>query len=53
MRLDAALVARGLARSRKHAAELVATGKVSVDGRPARKASSKAARPWPTALLAV
>ena len=39
MRLDAALVARGLARSRKHAAELVATGKVSVDGRPARKAS--------------
>jgi len=41
MRLDAALVARGLARSRKQAAELVAAGAVSVDGRPARKASEQ------------
>lgn len=39
MRLDAALVARGLARSRKQAAELIAGGSVQVNGRPARKAS--------------
>ena len=40
-RLDAALAARGLARSRTHAASLVAAGAVTVDGRPAVKPSSK------------
>ena len=39
-RLDAALAARGLARSRTHAATLVAEGLVTVDGRPAVKAST-------------
>jgi 23S rRNA (cytidine1920-2'-O)/16S rRNA (cytidine1409-2'-O)-methyltransferase len=38
-RLDAALAARGLARSRTHAASLIAAGVVTVDGRPALKAS--------------
>lgn len=38
-RLDAALAARGLARSRTHAASLIADGLVRVDGRPAGKAS--------------
>jgi 23S rRNA (cytidine1920-2'-O)/16S rRNA (cytidine1409-2'-O)-methyltransferase len=33
-RVDAALVRDGLARSRRHAAELIAAGRVSVDGRP-------------------
>ena len=33
-RLDAALAARGLARSRSHAATLISEGLVSVDGRP-------------------
>lgn len=36
-RLDLTLVRSGLARSRGHAAELVAAGRVHVDGRPARK----------------
>lgn len=39
MRLDAALVARGLARSRGQASDLIAAGKVRVNGREARKAS--------------
>ncbi len=39
MRLDAALVARGLARSRKQAAELIGRGAVTVNGRVAAKAS--------------
>src|SRR6218665_4103707 len=39
-RLDAALAARGLARSRSHAATLIADGVVSVDGRPIVKAST-------------
>ncbi|MCE7483442.1 MULTISPECIES: TlyA family RNA methyltransferase [Microbacterium] len=39
-RLDAALAARGLARSRSHAATLIAAGVVSVDGRPIIKAST-------------
>ncbi|MCS3844063.1 TlyA family RNA methyltransferase [Microbacterium sp. AK031] len=39
-RLDAALAARGLARSRSHAATLIAAGTVSVDGRPVIKASA-------------
>jgi 23S rRNA (cytidine1920-2'-O)/16S rRNA (cytidine1409-2'-O)-methyltransferase len=39
VRLDQALVARGLARSRTHAAALIAEGKVSSDGRILEKAS--------------
>ncbi|MCP1430466.1 23S rRNA (cytidine1920-2'-O)/16S rRNA (cytidine1409-2'-O)-methyltransferase [Microbacterium foliorum] len=39
-RLDAALALRGLARSRTHAASLIADGLVSVDGRPVIKAST-------------
>lgn len=39
-RLDAALAARGLARSRTHAATLIADGLVSVDGTPVVKAST-------------
>ena len=42
-RLDAALAARGLARSRTHAATLIAEGLVSVDGRPVVKASTPVA----------
>lgn len=40
-RLDAALAARGLARSRTHAASLIAGGVVTVDGRPAVKPAMK------------
>ncbi|MFC6355973.1 TlyA family RNA methyltransferase [Luethyella okanaganae] len=40
-RLDTALVARALARSRSHAAGLIADGLVTVDGRPMVKASTK------------
>lgn len=39
-RLDAALAARGLARSRTHAASLIADGLVSVNGRPVVKSST-------------
>lgn len=39
-RLDAALAARGLARSRTHAASLITDGLVTVDGRPVVKAST-------------
>jgi 23S rRNA (cytidine1920-2'-O)/16S rRNA (cytidine1409-2'-O)-methyltransferase len=39
MRLDAALVALGLAPSRSRAHAMIAAGKVWVDGRPALKAS--------------
>lgn len=38
-RLDAELAARGLARSRTHASQLVSAGLVSVDGRPVVKSS--------------
>lgn len=41
LRLDAALAARGLARSRTHAAKLIADGMVTVDGRPVVKASAQ------------
>lgn len=40
-RLDVALAARGLARSRTHAATLISQGLVTVDGRPAVRASVK------------
>ena len=39
-RLDAELVRRGLARSREHASELIAAGRVSVAGAVARKAAT-------------
>ncbi|EQD83020.1 23S rRNA (cytidine1920-2'-O)/16S rRNA (cytidine1409-2'-O)-methyltransferase [Saccharopolyspora erythraea NRRL 2338] len=39
-RLDAELVRRGLARSREHASELVAAGRVSVRGMVARKSAT-------------
>ena len=42
-RLDAAMPARGLARSRTHAAALIADGLVTVDGRPVVKASTQVA----------
>ena len=42
-RLDAALAARGLARSRTHAATLIAEGLVTVDGTPVMKASTPVA----------
>jgi 23S rRNA (cytidine1920-2'-O)/16S rRNA (cytidine1409-2'-O)-methyltransferase len=40
-RLDAAVAARGLARSRTHAAQLIEAGLVSVAGRPVVKPSAK------------
>ena len=40
-RLDAALAERGLARSRTHAAVLIADGMVTVNGRPVVKSSTK------------
>jgi 23S rRNA (cytidine1920-2'-O)/16S rRNA (cytidine1409-2'-O)-methyltransferase len=40
-RLDAAVVARGLARSRTAAAKLIAEGRVTVDGKPVVKASAR------------
>lgn len=40
LRLDAELVRRGLARSREHASELVAQGRVSVSGAVATKAAT-------------
>lgn len=39
-RLDAALAARGLARSRTHAASLISQGLVTVGGKPVAKAST-------------
>lgn len=42
-RLDRALAARGLARSRTHAAVLIAAGVVTVDGRPVVKPSERVA----------
>lgn len=41
LRLDAELVRRGLARSREHASELVAAGRVSVAGRTASKPATQ------------
>lgn len=42
-RLDAAVAARGLARSRTHAAQLIEAGMVSVDGAPVVKPSTRIA----------
>lgn len=41
LRLDAALAERGLARSRTHAARLIAAGSVTVDGRSVIKPSAR------------
>lgn len=41
LRLDAALAGRGLARSRTHAATLIAEGVVSVNGHPVMKSSAR------------
>ncbi|AND16185.1 TlyA family RNA methyltransferase [Rathayibacter tritici] len=41
IRLDSALAERGIARSRTHAARLIADGLVTVDGAPALKASTR------------
>jgi len=49
-RLDAALAARGLARSRTHAATLISEGLVTVDGRAVVKPSARVAE---SALLEV
>ena len=46
-RLDAELVRRGLARSREQAAELIATGRVTVSGEPAAKAATQVSRDAP------
>ena len=43
MRLDLALVERGIARSRNHAAQLIADGRVTVNTRPAAKPSQPVA----------
>ena len=51
-RLDVELVRRGLARSRGQAAELIATGQVRVDGRPARRASQPAGADMPLEVTA-
>lgn len=45
MRLDVALVERGIARSRTHAATLISEGRVRVNGRPAAKASLPVTEP--------
>ena len=50
LRLDAALVKQGLARSREQAVDAIAAGRVTVGGMPARKASTAVA---PDAVLAV
>lgn len=50
LRLDAALVKRGLARSREQAVDAIAAGRVTVGGLPARKASTAVA---PDAVLAI
>jgi 23S rRNA (cytidine1920-2'-O)/16S rRNA (cytidine1409-2'-O)-methyltransferase len=46
-RLDSELVRRGLARSRQHAVDLVADGKVTVAGLPAHKVSTGVAADTP------
>jgi 23S rRNA (cytidine1920-2'-O)/16S rRNA (cytidine1409-2'-O)-methyltransferase len=46
-RLDAELVRRGLARSREQAAELIADGRVTVNGEAAAKAATQVTRDTP------
>ncbi|HWG13652.1 MAG TPA: TlyA family RNA methyltransferase [Streptosporangiaceae bacterium] len=46
-RLDAELVRRGLARSREQAAELIAAGRVTVNGEAAAKAATQVTRDAP------
>ncbi|HEY0716784.1 MAG TPA: TlyA family RNA methyltransferase [Streptosporangiaceae bacterium] len=46
-RLDAELVRRGLARSREQAAELIGTGRVTVNGEAAAKAATQVTRDAP------
>ena len=55
LRLDAELVRRGLARSREHASELVASGRVTVAGSRAAKpatAVTTASRRVPATMAA-
>ena len=49
-RLDAELVRRGLARSREHAAELIAAGRVAVGGQTASKSATQVARDEPVTV---
>lgn len=51
LRLDTALVAAGLARSRSHAQRLIEEGRVRVAGQPAAKAAQLVADPAAIALL--
>ncbi|GAA4871224.1 TlyA family RNA methyltransferase [Saccharopolyspora cebuensis] len=50
LRLDAELVRRGLARSREHASELVAAGRVSVRGMVAHKSATAVATDAPVVV---
>src|SRR6201996_5614777 len=50
-RLDAELVRRGLARSREQAAELVAAGRVTVNGEAAAKAATQVTRDTPILVV--
>ena len=52
-RLDAALAERGIARSRTHAARLIADGSVTVDGRTVIKPSARVADDQVLALTAI
>ena len=51
-RLDAELVRRGLARSRDHAAELIAAGRVAVAGQAAAKPATQVSRDAPVTVAA-
>lgn len=50
MRLDIALVERGLARSRGHASELIEANRVAVAGRAAKKASQEVSEETPISV---
>jgi 23S rRNA (cytidine1920-2'-O)/16S rRNA (cytidine1409-2'-O)-methyltransferase len=51
-RLDSELVRRGLARSRDHAAELIAAGRVAVAGQTAGKPATQVSREAPVTVAA-
>jgi 23S rRNA (cytidine1920-2'-O)/16S rRNA (cytidine1409-2'-O)-methyltransferase len=51
-RLDTELVRRGLARSREQAAELIATGKVTIAGQTASKPATQVSRDTPVTVTA-